>query len=74
MDKELESVGLKAEDIEVLERGSTGDRIIDFVDRLTDASTIKTDNDVTLTKQTLLYGGGLILLAGVVFYIVKKSN
>lgn len=73
MADELKELGLSENDAEVLERTGTGDKVIDFIDRLTDAATVKTDNDVTLTKQTLLYGAGLIVLAGVVFYVVKKS-
>lgn len=73
MQNEIKELGLSEENVEVLERTGTGDKVISFVDKLTDAMTLKTDNDVTLTKQTLMYGAGLIVLAGLVFYVVKKS-
>ncbi len=73
MQNEIKELGLSVEDVEVFEKAGVGDEVINFIDRLTDAATVKTDNDVTLTKQTLIYGAGLIVLAGLVFYVVKKS-
>jgi len=73
MQNEIKELGLSETNIEVLEKTGTGDKIIGFIDKLTDAATLKTDNEVTLTKQTLMYGAGLIVLAGLVFYVVKKS-
>ncbi len=73
MQNEIKELGLSVEDVEVFEKAGVGDEVINFIDRLTDAATVKTDNDVTLTKQTLMYGAGLIVLAGLVFYVVKKS-
>lgn len=73
MQNEIKELGLSEENVAVLEKTGAGDAVIGFIDKLTDAATLKTDNDVTLTKQTLMYGAGLIVLAGLVFYVVKKS-
>ena len=64
---------LKLDKVQADQEGKFGDGLIKFVDDLTDASEIKTDNNVKFDNSAVLKVGALIVLGGLVAYLVKKS-